>query len=100
MFGALLNYEQKGQTITLHYEKQSVQIQVLTNRVINVFVPLKASEHRSKAIEGNKELPAAFTLNKADDHLILATDSLICRIYDDFMIDFYDKEVPSSLPKL
>lgn len=79
MFGALLNYEQEGQTITLHYEKQIARIQVLTHKVINIFVPLTTSEHRSKAIEGSKELPTAFTLDKADDHLTLATDSLVCK---------------------
>ena len=92
MYGALLNYEQNKQTITLHYEKQEAQIHVLTDNIINVFVPLFTSEHYSKAIEGDKELPTAFTLDKEQDALILATDSLVCKIYDDFMIDFYDKE--------
>lgn len=92
MFGALLNYEQKGQTITLHYEERTASIQVLTNKVINVFVPFATNEHRSKAIEGNKELPTPFTLDRTEDCLILSTDSVVCRIYDDFMMDFYDRE--------
>ncbi|MDE7019823.1 MAG: glycoside hydrolase family 31 protein [Lachnospiraceae bacterium] len=92
MFGALLNYEQKGQTITLQYEKQIARIQVLTNKVINVFVPFAANDRRSKAIEGEKELPTPFTLDKTEDCLVLSTDSVVCRIYHDFMIDFYDRE--------
>lgn len=92
MFGALLDYEQKGQTITLRYEKQTARIQVLTNKVINVFVPFASDDHRSKAIEGEKELPTPFTLDKTEDCLILSTDSVVCRIYHDFMIDFYDRE--------
>lgn len=87
-----MNYEQEGQTITLHYEKQTARIQVLTNKVINVFVPFATNEHRSKAIEGNKELPTPFTLDRTEDCLILSTDSVVCRIYDDFMMDFYDRE--------
>ena len=87
MFGAMLNYEQKGQTITLQYEKQIVRIQVLTNKVINVFVPYETNDHRSKAIEGEKELPTPFTLDKTEDCLVLSTDSVVCRIYHDFMID-------------
>ncbi|MCM1174126.1 MAG: glycoside hydrolase family 31 protein [Blautia sp.] len=92
MFGALSGYEQKDRTVTLHYETQSVRIQVLTHKIIHVFVPLTSSGRRSKAIEGDKELPAAFTLDKAKDHLILSTDSLVCRIYDDFMLDFYGRD--------
>lgn len=92
MFGSLLDYEQKGQTITLRYEKQTARIQVLTNKVINVLVPFASDDHRSKAIEGEKELPTPFTLDKTEDCLILSTDSVVCRIYHDFMIDFYDRE--------
>ena len=57
MFGAMLNYEQKGQTITLQYEKQIARIQVLTNKVINVFVPYETNDRRSKAIEGERSFP-------------------------------------------
>lgn len=92
MFGALINYEQKEQTITLHYEKQSVQIQVLTNQIINVFVPFRTADHRSKAIEGNKECPTAYKLHRTEDGLVLTTDSLICKIYDNFLIDFYNAD--------
>ena len=81
MFGAMLNYEQKGQTITLQYEKQIARIQVLTNKVINVFVPYETNDRRSKAIEGEKELPTPFTLDKTEDCLVLSTDSVVCRIY-------------------
>lgn len=92
MFGHLLHYEQKDQTVILEYEKQTVQIHVLTDKVINVFVPFASPEHHSKAIEGDKQLPTAFTLQKKADSLILSTDALICKIYDDFKIDFHDKE--------
>lgn len=91
MFGALLNYSRKNQTITLQYEKQNVQLQVLTDKIVNVFVPLTSPVHRSKAVEDDKELPTSFTLNKESDHLVLATECLICKIYDDFKIDFYSK---------
>lgn len=92
MFGTLQNYEQEKQTITLHYEKQTVKLQVITDTIINVFVPFVSQEHRSKAIEGDKERPVSFRLDKTEDYLILTTASVVCRIYDDFKIDFYDKE--------
>lgn len=92
MFGPLLRYEQKGQTVILHYEKQDVQIQVITEQIINVFVPCDSAEHRSKAVEGDKEMPTEFVLRQDGACLALSTDSLICKIYDDFIIDFYDKD--------
>ena len=92
MFGKLLNYEQKNQTLTLHYEKQTAQIQVITDKIINVFVPYHTTDHRSKAVEGKKECPVSFTVNKTDDALTITTDFLICKIHDNFMIDFYDKK--------
>lgn len=97
MFGALQNYSKDGQTVTLCYEKQTARITVITDTVVNVFVPFLSPQHHSKAVEaaafaGDREHPAAFTLDKKEDCLVLTTASLICRIYDDFMIDFYDRE--------
>lgn len=39
MFGPLLQYEQKEQSIILGYEERTAIIQVVTDKVINVFVP-------------------------------------------------------------
>lgn len=50
MFGKLLNHTTDGQTVTLHYEKQTAYLHVLTDTIINVFVPFHTKEHLSKAI--------------------------------------------------
>ena len=111
MFGKLLDYSQDGQIITLHYEKADAYLHVLTDMVINIFVPFETEEHRSKAIEGNKEEKVSFVIEKPEGgsekdsvshkggredvngvcRVMLTTPSLICRIYDDFLLDFYDK---------
>jgi len=39
MFGKLLDYSPEGQLITLRYEKQTAYLHVLTDKIINVFVP-------------------------------------------------------------
>lgn len=107
MFGKLLDYSRQGQTVTLRYEKQTAYLHVLTERIINVFVPYASEEHRSKAIEGDKEQPVSFTLEAVTDNLakeipaqdsagncivMLTTPFLSCHIYDDFKLDFYDSE--------
>lgn len=92
MFGKLSDYSLDGQTLTLHYKKQTAYLQVLTADIINVFVPLYTEEHRSKAIEDNKELPVSVSLEKSASYIMLTTPSISCRIYDDFKLDFYDKD--------
>lgn len=92
MFGRLNHYEQNGQVILLQYEKQTVRLHVLTDRIIRVFVPLATPCPLSKAVEGEKEISTAYTLQEEQGHLVLSTDFLTCRIYDDFMIDFYEKD--------
>lgn len=92
MFGKLLGHIQEDQTVTLHYEEQDVILHVLTPEIINVFVPFAHPDHRSKAIEGDKEQPVLMTLTKEADCLILKTDSVTLKIYDDFHLDFYDAD--------
>lgn len=92
MFGKLSDYSLDGQTLTLHYEKQTAYLQVLTADIINVFVPLYTEEHRSKAIESNKEQPVSVSLEKSGSCIMLTTPSISCRVYDDFKLDFYDKD--------
>ncbi|MCM1087020.1 MAG: glycoside hydrolase family 31 protein [Muribaculaceae bacterium] len=92
MFGRLQSYEQKEQTILLHYETQTVWLQIVTDDIINVFIPRSTPGHRSKAVEGDKQLPASCHVEKAEECLILTTASLTCKIYDDFMLDFYDRD--------
>ena len=111
MFGKLLDYSQDGQIITLRYEKQCVYLHVLTDEIINIFVPCVTKEHRSKAIEGDKEQKVSYTVGKADEssadngrlttdgclttrgcRVMLTTSALICCVYDDFKLDFYDRD--------
>lgn len=96
MFGKLLTYEQDGQTVTLRYEKQEVKVHVLTSEIINLFVPAAHPDHRSKAVEGEKEQTTPFTLAKEKDVLTLTTKNLICKIYDNFKVDFYGKSDPAD----
>ena len=111
MFGKLLDYSQNGQIVTLCYEKANAYLHVLTDTVINVFVPFDTKEHLSKAIEGNKEDKVSFVIEKTEGYhekdyvshkdgyedersvcrVMLTTPSLVCCIYDDFLLDFYDK---------
>ena len=74
MFGKLLDFTQKGQIITLSYEKRNAYLHILTDNIINVFVPYNTEDHRSKAIEGDKEQPVSFTVRKCEENTAASTD--------------------------
>ena len=58
--GKRVAYQKAGQQVQIQFEKGTAYINVLTDRIMNVFLPLETKDHRSKAIEGEKEVPTEF----------------------------------------
>ena len=97
MFGKLLKYEVQGQKILFQYEEMATRIEVISDEIINVFAGLRENEQRSKAIEGNKVKETAFSVNDMysdKGYVEVSTDKVICRVCDDFKVDFF---APDSL---
>ena len=95
MFGKLLKFEEKGQQIVFRYEKMTTRVEVITDEIINVFAGLREDEHRSKAIEGEKVKITPVTVQdfyEEKGYVEISTDKVICRVYDDFMVDFFEKD--------
>lgn len=92
MFGKLLNHQVKNQEIILEFEKKQGKIHILTDEIWNVFASFDSEEEPSAAIEGNKQINTEFAVIKKEGYLQIKTNSVIANIYDDFKIDFYDKE--------
>lgn len=93
MFGKLLSYEVKGQHILFQYEKMATRVEIITDEIINVFAGFREESHRSKAIEGNKEKETAFSVKdfyQEKGYVEIATEKVICRVCDEFAVDFYD----------
>ncbi len=101
MFGKLLEYEVNGQNIFFQYENKTTRVEVITDEIINVFAGLREDEHRSKAIEGNKAVETKVTIEdcyKEKGYVEIATDKVVCRVSDDFVVDFFDTDkTPVSL---
>ena len=95
MFGKLVNYEVKGQIISFEYEKMTTRIEVISDEIINVFAGLREDEHCSKAIEGEKVKKVSLVVNdyyKEKGYVEIVTDKVLCRVGDEFFVDFYEKD--------
>lgn len=92
MFGALISYTKDKQHFVLNYEYQVVHMYVLTNDIIRFCVPYHREETHSKAIDSPKLRDAICNMTTTKGHLVLETAHLTIMIYDEFMIDIYDKK--------
>lgn len=98
-FGKLLSYEKEGNRVLLHFEKADGRLEVITDKILNVFSGVVSQEHRSKAIEGEKAVGAPFSVTEAiaagaaeadgPSCVTVATNSVTAKIFDDFKVDFY-----------
>lgn len=91
-YGKLHDYRVSGQKVTLQFAEREAVIEVITPEIINVFCGLEDKEHRSKAIEGDKRVPAEVCTEQKEDGIWIHTDKVSVRVCDDFYVDFYDKE--------
>mgnify|MGYP007104036804 CR=1 FL=1 len=54
MLGKRLDYQVEENKIHFFFEKEEAFLEVITESIMNVFVPYETKGHRSKAIEGEK----------------------------------------------
>lgn len=92
MLGKRVDYTVEANRIRFEFEHGTGYLEVLRKDIINVFVPYASLEHRSKAIEGEKALETEFTVASGEEAVIVTTESLVVKVYDDFMVDFYKKD--------
>ena len=89
MLGKLISHKTEGNEVKLTFEKGEAALRVLTPEIINVFLPRETKDHRSKAIEGEKAQKVTFTVKQEGEVLVVATEKLAAKVYDDFYVDFY-----------
>lgn len=90
--GKRLSYQVLGSQVNVTFEHGKAEIRVLTDEIINVFVPYETKDHRSKAIEGEKAVPTDFSVTDENGVLAITTAKVVVKVYDDFYVDFYDKD--------
>ena len=90
-YGKLKGYQVKGQQVLLEFEGASASITAVTPKIVNVFCGLESSDHRSRAIEGEKEQPVTLTVEKKTDGLWISASQVQVRVSDGFYVDFFDE---------
>lgn len=91
-FGRLTDYKVSGQKVLLNFERQQAYVTALTPKIINVFCGLECPDHRSQAIEGEKELPVDLKVERRENGLWISTGKVSVRVDDGFYVDFYDEK--------
>lgn len=89
-YGRLVSYEKKDYRVVLQYEKQEVILEVITDEIIRVLVPLMDAECPSKAIEGDKVQKVEYSVDFSEGRLQLQTKAVTVVAEDEFKIDFMD----------
>ena len=89
-FGELKGYEVNGQQVLISFAGGQAAVTAVTPEIINVFCGLKDNDHRSHAIEGEKEQPAKLTVVRRQDSLWISTEQVKVRVCNDFYVDFFD----------
>lgn len=94
VFGKINDYRIEGNKLLIEYENIEATISIVSDEIINFFVPLFRKERNSKAVESIDSLiddnESNFKVNKIEDGIKLVTDKLVVKIYDDFIVDIYD----------
>lgn len=88
-FGNLTKYELDGQTIKLYFGEQEAQLEVITPYIINVFCSKDGKRAPSKAIEGEKAVPASVRMEEKEDGLWIYTEEASVRVSNGFYVDFF-----------
>ncbi len=91
MFGKLLTYRMKKNTIELTYEKKPCYIEFINEDIVR-FVSYLEKKEDSFAIENLTKRKVNYQLFKVLDHLEIASPKLLIKVYDDFRIDIYDED--------
>lgn len=89
-FGKMISWQREGNRVSFHFEKADGRIEVFTEKIINVFAGIQSTEHRSKAIEGEKAVETPFDVSAENDEVIISTAAVTVKVHDDFKVDFYN----------
>lgn len=80
--------------VSLQFEKQTVNVEIITDEIIRVFVPTWMKDYKSVAIEGDVAIPVDFDVTELDGEdkkVRISTSSVSLCIGDDFDFTFLDK---------
>ena len=93
VFGKIKNYEVDGNKVIIKYENIDAIISIISDDIINFFVPLFRKERISKAVENIellKDDELNFDIKELEGKIQITTNKLIVKVHDEFIVDIYD----------
>lgn len=91
-FGKLLGYEVSDCEIKVEFEKRDAYFTVVRDEIVRVYVPFYDENVKSKAIEENPCVDADFSVEKDKEAIVISTEKVVVKIYNDFIMDFYNAQ--------
>lgn len=88
--GKITAFQVSQNEVHVQYDNQEVIVRAVTPEIVNVFVPCWANEHYSKAIEGDKTMPAAVAASQQGDDVLIEAGRLSVRLGCDLALEVRD----------
>lgn len=92
MFGKIVNFEINETDIEIVFENHTGTISIVNDSIINVYSKLDDVKPQSKAIENPTKSQTEFQAVLDGNCIIISTAELIIKVYDEFFVDFYQKD--------
>ncbi|WP_294372207.1 glycoside hydrolase family 31 protein [uncultured Clostridium sp.] len=93
-YGNMTGYNIDGNKIIIKYENVEAYVSIISDEIVNFFVPLFRKERNSKAVENIDELISCnkceFKVEEIEEGIKIITDKLKINIYNNFIVDIYD----------
>lgn len=88
-FGKLCSWERQDNLVCIQFEKMEGRLEVISEKILNVFAGFASKGHRSKAIEKEIFTETPFTVEEENGAVVLKTAFVTAKVFDDFKVDFY-----------
>ena len=69
-FGKIISHKAEGNKILFQFENGCGRLEVLTDKIINVFSGFDCDYHRSRAIEGDKAVPTEISVSTEGESVV------------------------------
>lgn len=90
-FGKIKSLNVVDNKVIVEFEKQKAIIQIITDEIIRVCVPLWMEDYESIAIEKDPSVPCDFSAEEKDGQIQVVTSAVVLNLFDDFKFVFTDK---------
>lgn len=92
MFGKIKQYSVSENDIDISFENLKGKIRFISPEIVNIFAPTESELQFSKAVDNIHFPNVQYSVTDEDNYICICTEVLKILVYDDFKVDFYDKD--------